>query len=84
MLLFKMIIFYYKTHMYIIYTIYTIIQIIQIIIIIIIQIIQIIIIIIIMIIIIIIIIIIIRNLDWTSVQRHHSREARKFQLRESH
>ena len=24
------------------------------------------------------------ELDWTSVQRHHSREARKFQLRESH
>ena len=24
------------------------------------------------------------NLDWTSVQRHHSREARKFQLRKSH
>ena len=24
------------------------------------------------------------NLDWTSVQRHHSGEARKFQLRESH
>ena len=24
------------------------------------------------------------NLDWTSVQRHHSRDARKFQLRESH